>query len=125
MKRIVMLRKNLVASSLILFLCGAAQADTLFTPPLFDGGSDAFECELANVSSGDRVVRIQIIDADGIVLSDSGDFILPAGRSDFVAFQTRAELYCRFDVQAGKDDYRGSAAMFNNSGSDFVAVPAR
>src|SRR5919201_5362341 len=118
MKRIVMLRKNLVASSLILFLCGAAQADTLFTPPLFDGGSDAFECELANVSSGDRVVRIQIINADGIALSDSGDFILPAGRSDFVALsQTRAELYCRFDVQAGKGDYRGSTAMFDNSGS--------
>jgi hypothetical protein len=122
------LKPIVIALAFMLFVTGAAEAVDLFTAPLFIADADTFACEIVNVTTTSRTVRIQIIDTVGGVVSDSGDLTLPAGRvaSDTAIGAAFAGSlgYCRFTVLS-KNYFRGGAKIATGPGSDFVFAPAQ
>ena len=116
----------LVAASTTLgTLPASAWGATLATPPLFPNVADSFVCQLANVGTKDKDARIEILRTlDQTVVADSGTTtVLAGGQLNVQAPNGTTQYVCRFTVQ-GKGNFRGSATIFNGSGSDFVAVPA-
>jgi hypothetical protein len=108
-------------------LTSSAQAAELFTPPLFAELTDYLSCEIVNVSSRTKTVRIRVIDSLGTVQGDSGEIELAAGRvaSRIALGQALfGSAYCRFTVEGGKSVFRAAAKIGNNTTSDFVVIRA-
>ena len=106
----------ILATMLVLALSGAAQAATLFTPPLRPDTDDFLKCLIVNTTGVNRTVQIQVIGDDGVVLDDSGDVILAAGaiaESSVKETSGNHPRYCKFTV-ANKNFVRASACVFDN-----------
>lgn len=131
-----MLRNILSATSLIyLALSGAAQAATLFTPAVSANfsNSEQIDCRIANVSSNDMKVRIQVINVQGAVNNDL-TLVLPAGQAAVAegilppGTGGTLQAYCRFDGDGKENNYRALAAVIrftNGWPGDIAVVPAR
>jgi hypothetical protein len=121
------LKTAVIVLALMLFATAAAEAVNLFTTPLFAGATDSFVCEIVNVSNGSRIVRTQVLRADGSVAFDTSNVVLAAGEVGTTAVDG-ADLfggpgYCQFTVTS-KFHFRAGAKIRTGSGSDFVFAPA-
>jgi hypothetical protein len=128
-RRITMKTLKMIVTALafVLFVTGAAEAVNLFTVPLFAADGDSLACEIVNVSNGSRIVRTQVLRADGSVAFDTSNVVLAAGEVGTTTV-TGAELfggpgYCQFTVTS-KFHYRAGAKIRPASGSDFIFAPA-
>jgi hypothetical protein len=119
----------LVGTFVFIVTTDVARAASMFAGPLFPTGNDTCECEIVNVSTAARNVRIQVISGTGTVLSDTGVFSLPPGQAAAGISSSSNQLqYCKF-VDASATSFRASMGCFlsgpTSAGSDFVALPAR
>ena len=112
---------------LLLGMTGAASAATLFTPSMLVAGTDDFDCELVNVSSGDLTVQIQALNLVGSVLSESGEITLgPGNMSNVVVSNPATFAYCKFTVQGSKRKVRAAAHRVAALGSSSLnSLPAQ
>lgn len=107
---------------------GMAHAAELFTPPLEPDGTNRLDCRILNISSENRTVRTRVVDNNGTVVVDTGDFILGPGATAVAFFEANAGTprHCHFTVQ-GKNPqarYRASACVFDPGVGCLAAVSA-
>jgi hypothetical protein len=93
----------------------AAQADTLFTAPLFPDGDNLLDCYVVNVSYKTRDVLIQVFNRDGDPLATVPATLDP-GQERVATVQANtdpalAPRYCKFEVEGGRSHYRASALV--------------
>ncbi len=116
-----------IVFALVLFVAGAAEAVDLFTPPLFVDAADVMVCQIANVTTTDRNVRIQLIGTSGNVLR-TDNFTLGAGDINYTATPgatiTPNIAYCRFTVPS-KAYFRAGASITTGAGLTYVFAPAQ
>ena len=110
-----------------LVLCVSAHADMLYTPTLWAVKPDALACNLTNVSSKTRNVKVRIINNGKVLLRSERIRLAPRHTTDhFVeGLDEGGPIYCEFSVEGDKKHFRGAAKLFvfPNS-SDFVAIAA-
>lgn len=108
------------ATSLLAFIgTPSAEAVVLYTPPLemtLDGGSGT--CHVANVASKSVVARVRAYNSGGGVAVDSGEVTIMPTRAHTIymalGIDGDDQIYCRFDVNAGKRTVRASACIRND-----------
>jgi hypothetical protein len=121
------LKTIVIALTLTLFVTGTAEAVNLFTAPLFVSGTDSLVCEVVNVSNGSRIVRTQVLRADGSTAFDTSNVLLAPGEVGTTAV-TAGDLqggpgYCQFTFTS-KFHFRAGAKIRTEFGSDFIFAPA-
>jgi hypothetical protein len=92
----------------VLSVASASLAGNLVTPPIFAGFNNDVGCRLANITSNAIPAQIQLVDASGNLLVDTGPITVPAGGA--VAYGKIGPdmmVYCRF-VNASKSKVRAA-----------------
>lgn len=123
--------KTTTAACLALSFCCAADAATLSSPPFaVNRQGDQIACQIANVSSRARTVRIRVIDNFGNVTLDAGTQLLGAAQvakaRSVASISSDGVAYCRFDVQGSRDNFRAAAAIYDvNPDHDTLIIPAQ
>lgn len=115
---------------LLLGLHSGAHAADLVTPLL--GLSEVVCCEVSNsnASLGNIIVRARILDLNGTLLDDTGDFTLSPGHGSACAAQVSAGIgyhhpvYCRVTTN-GLAATRVSFTHYDSSGNPQATVNAR
>ena len=96
----------------------SAQANARFTPPVSAFPTDSVECDVVNVSSLMRVVRLQLINNVGLVIADSNNFPLSAGNTNVLTLTSAGSdepIYCKFTVVDGsRTDIRGTIEVIQS-----------
>lgn len=99
----------------------------IYTPTLWAVEPDAVACNLSNLASDSRLVRVRII-SNGQVLFDSGNVMLdPMYTIDNYAKGSTGgrPMYCEFSLQGTSSEFRGAVKLFEQpNGSDKVALSA-
>lgn len=116
-----MFRTVTIAAGLSLLLAQATPAATLLTPPLEPSptSADFLICNATNVTTRDRIIRIEILDVDGAVVIDSGDLAAaPFRRLSAFAVAADTPSMCRFTVAGAKRSVRASACVFDGGITD-------
>jgi len=119
------IRTALVASLALLGVAAPAHAVNMFAGPLFAITGDGCECKLVNITTAAKTVRVQLIREDGLILSDSFNVSLGAGRAMSVSGGNPGTQYCKF-TNAAPTYFRGTISCFGTpNDTDTVAVPAQ
>jgi hypothetical protein len=114
--------KRTLVIALVLVLSGAAQAAQLFTPPLVPEDGRDLNCNIVNVGSRTKTVRILLLNVAGDVVKDTGNFDLNPGEVGFeFEDESLGPLYCKFIVEGRKKNYRASSCVFE-SGVGCISV---
>jgi hypothetical protein len=105
------------------------ERNELFTPTLWVQAPDVFACNLTNVSSETRTVRVRII-SDGDLLNDSGSVAVQPRHTANYTFNgppNGGPIYCEFNVEGSRAWYRGAAKAFHSGpiSTDVVAIAAQ
>ncbi len=107
------------------------QSNVRITPPVVVTSAtlDSALCEVVNVSGAAQTVQAQLVGGDGSVLEDTGDISLAAGHEMETASVPGTDgglrVYCKFTAVGGsRTDIRGTLAVFTDSNSDKLSVPA-
>jgi hypothetical protein len=120
-----MLRSTLTLAAM-LSVASVSFASDLVTASLFVSQSSTAECNLVNITSAPITVQIQMLEAAGVSLLNSGPLLVPGGAVvSFLATNPIANVYCRF--MASKSKVRASLNAFatgTGDGSDNIVVEA-
>jgi hypothetical protein len=112
----------------LVLMAGAADAVTLFTPPLApDNGNEdqQLDCYLVNVSDKVREATIEVRNRDGEVLK-SVPVTLNPGAEEVASVEASEEpRYCKFDVQGGRTSFRASVLVRQEGVGTISALPAQ
>lgn len=103
--------KNVFLLTLVLgltSLAGAAQAATLFTPPLVPDGENQLDCYLVNVSDQVRQATIEVRNRDGVVLESVEVTLKPGAEAVATVLAGELPRYCGFVVEGGRSHFRAS-----------------
>jgi hypothetical protein len=114
-----------------LTLAAAPRAEAtvnLLTPPLWMGSFEGVDCLVANVGTVTSSVRIQILDAGGNVISDSGSISLQSGDSVFhTHYLGESPRLVRCKIIGGgsnKANFRGTMQRFIGTSGSLNGVSA-
>ena len=119
------IRMMLVASLALLGVTAPAHAVNMFAGPLYAEPGDGCECKLVNITTVAKTVRVQLIRDDGLVINDSFNVSLAAGRGITMSGGNSGSQYCKF-TNASPAYFRGTISCFGTvSNSDQVAAPAQ
>jgi hypothetical protein len=122
------LKTVVIVLALLFIVVAAAEAVDLYTAPLLVTGADVFYCNIVNVGTTNKTVRIRVMNVDGGTIMDTGEFVLDPGQ--VLAFPADTNSlggfgYCRFTVSGAKTGVRAAAKIFLSGGdSDKVAIAA-
>jgi hypothetical protein len=113
----------LASTGALLFgLAGAALAGTMYAGPLFPSGtSHSCSCQIVNVTTSPKTVRIDLLEKHGLSVVFSEPTLQP-GEGDSVSGSIGSLQYCKFSnvtVAAFR------ATMVCVVDGSYVAVPAR
>lgn len=86
----------------------AAQAATVYTPPLTAEPGGTHACSVANVSTKALEVTIEILGSAGTVLNTTGPNFLAARRTASMETSNSSRRYCRVIVKGRKGKIRVS-----------------
>lgn len=108
---------------------GAAQAATLFTPPLVPDGVNQLDCYIINVSDKERTVTIEVRNREGetvlppvtVTLQPGEERVAVAPASDV---PSDAPRYCKFIVEGNPSNYRASVLVEEPGVGSISALPA-
>ena len=121
---------NLLRALLITLVCclvttAAAEAVDLWTPPLFIDASTNIECKVRNITTFARAMRVMIVNASGVVVSEFNAGVSPFGTFSGLTFAGPGYFSCRFTVPS-KSYVRAAAAIYRpgTNDVDIVVVPA-
>jgi hypothetical protein len=121
-----MRHQALIAAALVLASSAASHAATLLTPPLFVGTNPTgqlIRCTIANVSSVDPDVTIEIVSASGTTVVSTPVNPLGARRVVTEAWNAPGSYYCRFQTKGSSRQYR-AAGTVGTVGSESVFATA-
>ena len=119
------IRIVLAALTALLGVTGPAHAVNMFAGPLYATLDDGCGCELVNITTAAKSVRVQIIAQDGQILGDSGTVSLGAGKAMTLSRRFPGAQYCKF-TNAAPAYFRGTITCYGTpNDSDNVAVPAQ
>jgi len=100
-------------------LVTAGQSNARFTPTVNISSSSDMNCQLVNISSATRTVRLQTISGgNGSIVSDT---LIPLAAGHSIANNSTSvsfgfTFYCKFMVVDGsRTDVRASIVVFNNT----------
>ena len=120
--------KRILTSAVVLGLglgIGAAQAATLFTPPLVPLGQNQLDCYLVNVSNQARAVTIEVRNKEGEVLPPVFEGTLEPGQEKVATVEAdRGPRYCKFVVQGSRVYFRASVLVRQEYVGSISALPA-
>lgn len=128
------LKSIFMAAGILLVLnTQSAKADwgsstKLATPALWPIAPHMFTCSLTNVTSTNHMIRIRIINGDGLTIKESEKVSLAGKHTKGLDIEGLPNgggyMYCEFMVDGPKEWYRGVAKMYRTDGGDFIAVAA-
>ena len=119
------IRTMVVALVALLGVSAPAHAVNMFAGPLYATTGDGCECKLINITTAAKTVRVQLIRDDGLVINDSFNVSLGAGRGIVMSGGNPGSQYCKF-TNAAPAYFRGTISCFGTpNDSDTVAVPAQ
>ena|SRR5437773_1457601 len=115
-----------VVAACLLVLVGVAEAATLFTVAIVNGGGTPdVNCCVINVSTSAQTVQVQTLDPLGTVVADSGPVTIGPG-TVFQAGVPLSAYYCKFITSGLPGDVRVSATVWNGTtGSIPTVFPAQ
>ena len=119
------MKTKVLTFNLLIFLgtLVSAQAAVLATQPVFVNNGQILYCKIANVSTKDLEVTIEIVNPTGGVTNTVTTTLL-AGRTTSLAVAGAFQNgICRFTSKGGRKSFRAGASVGDNS-NDFFAVPA-
>jgi hypothetical protein len=115
--------KILVTAMLVLGPTAVAHATNMVTGPLFpNGAADSCACEIVNISTGTKIVDIQVLNKGGGIIQHQSSTLAP-GAADTLNSGVAGLQYCKF-VNASPVYFRATISCVFN-GTDVVAQPAR
>ena len=118
-----MVRSILVLAA-VLSVVSTSLAGDLVTPPLFVGASSTAACKLMDITSATIPAQIQMIQAGGTVVGDTGPATLAANGVVETLVSGPRTVSCRF--VASKSKVRGALTRFSGGdGSDITIVAAQ
>lgn len=115
----------------VLFIGVAAEADDLYSPPLFPAVNQFVFCHVANVSGRTGTIQWEIIRDDGVVVKTGGPVNVGTGQVvgsgifiDCTTYECEVNYYCHFVVSGKAGQYRAAIKLsnLNNGGGDLVTL---
>jgi len=101
-----------IVLALLFIIVATVEATDLYTASLYCVDKDVFYCSIFNVGTADKTVRVRIIDYNGIVIEDSGEYVLEPGHgADWHVDNNYGNFHCRFTVSGPKTQVRASAQI--------------
>ena len=116
-------RRLLLAGVLALVLAEAAQATTIFTPPVIPDDDGDFLCLVTNVSARTLIVMIDVLDMNGGTSRHIGLTVPPLHTRAAPGHGASNDRFCRITVDGGRSTIRASVEVLS-SGSAIEAVYA-
>jgi hypothetical protein len=116
------LKTVVIVLALIFIVFAVAEAVELYSAPLFILGTDWIACDIVNVGTTNKTIRLRIYNYVGMLVGDSDDMVLEPGNTYDGRLQYDGFFYCRFTVSGSKTGVRAAAKVTTNNGSDKVAI---
>jgi hypothetical protein len=109
----------------LVLMAAAAQAATLFTPPLFPDGDSQIDCYLLNVSDQVRRATIEVFNRDGESLIPPVEVTLQPGTEEVASVPAGENpRYCKFVVEGWRFNFRASILVRKPGFGSISALPA-
>ena len=104
--------RSIFALAAVLSVASASLAGDLVTPPAAVGSNTTAFCRLANITSATIPAQLELWEAGGGILSNSGSITVLPGKTTSVDFvNPQVPVYCRF-VKASKSTVRATVSAF-------------
>src|SRR5262249_4783276 len=116
-------RRFLLASVLSVVLAGAADAATIFTPPVIPDDDGSFFCLVTNVSSQTLAVMIDVLDLNGGPRGHAGSPVPPLETRAAPGHGASGDRVCRITVNGGKTTIRASVEVLSSSSAIEAVYP--
>lgn len=117
-------RKAFFTVGFALVSAGLVHAATLYTPVVEPTGDEFVRCWISNVSEKTNVVTIQIITSNGDAYEPMEQEIAPGAAASHTSVNDPGPVYCRFDVNGNKQNFRASACrLIIADGSCIEIIP--
>ena len=119
--------RSVFALAAVLSVTTASLARDLVTPAVYVGSSTSVECKLLNITSAPVSAHVQLTEAYGTVLEDSGPTTLAAeGTLEVGQFNPATTVFCRF-VNASLSKFRGGLLEITGigDGTNTILFPAQ
>jgi hypothetical protein len=116
-------RRFLLASVLPVVLAGAANAATLFTPPVIPDDDGSFFCLVTNVSSQTLVIMIDVLDLNGGTSGHFGFTVPPLETRAAPGHGASGDRVCRITASGGKTTIRASVQVLSSSSAIEAVYP--
>jgi len=118
--------RSIFALAAVLSVATASLAKDLVTPAVYVGDKNTVICKLLNITSAPVTAQVQLVEAYGKVLWDSGPQTLAAeGPLEIGDSYPQTKVFCRF-VNASLSKFRGALVEASNiDATDIVVVPAQ
>jgi hypothetical protein len=108
-----------------LIITAAAQAATLFSPPLVPLGENQLDCYLLNVSDQVRGATIVVLNREGKPVVDPVSVTLQPGEERVATAEASVEpRYCKFVVEGARFYYRASVLVRKDGEGSISALAA-
>jgi hypothetical protein len=116
-------RRFLLASVLPVVLAGAANAATIFTPPVIPDDDGSFFCLVTNVSAQTLAVMIDVLDMNGGTSGHTGFVVPPLETRAAPGHGASGDRVCRITVNGGKSTIRASVEVLSSSSAIEAVYP--
>ena len=117
-------RTLLAAACLVFVLGGTARAAELSSPTMVVAGSQTLWCNIVNISTVAQTVRIRIYAENGALTQDSGDVVVAARATLWMASLSGGRGHCRFTTVNAKTLFRASINIYEG-GTVIESMPAQ
>jgi hypothetical protein len=108
----------------LVFIAAAAQAATLFTPPLVPLGTNQLDCYLVNISDQIRTATIDVLNRSGEVLNSVPVTLNPGEEKVATVLASEEPRYCKFVVDGSRIHFRGTVLVRQEGVGSISALPA-
>src|SRR5262249_54484810 len=112
-----LMTKIVTTIAVLVAVSGAAQAADLYTPPIWGGNSNQqyILCKIANVTTKNKIVNVEVLGSTGSQLMTSGDQTLTPGQAYalFAGYNLNDQVRCHFHGPGVKGGYRAQATFIN------------
>ena len=116
-------RSILLASLLPMLLAGAADAATIFTPPVIPDDDGIFFCLVTNVGAKTLDLQIDVFDMDGGMAGHFGFTTPPLATRAALGRGASRARFCRITIDASRNAIRASVEVQSSSDAIEAVYP--